>query len=90
MRLDPKSEDSTDIARAREAFYGDLTKDQFATALGHLHPNEPVQVTGVPSPVTKKDFGPIARHSIECAAANAIVVGGLQEIIRIMDAPVEM
>ncbi len=85
MRLDPKSEDPDYVARTKEAFYADLTDDQFATALSHLHPDEPAKVTGVPSTVTHANYGTVARHFIECTADNAIVIGGQREMIRLMD-----
>ncbi len=85
MRLDPKSEDSAYAARAKEAFYADLTDAQFATALSHLHPDEPAQVAGVPSAVTKSNYGTVPRHYIECTDDKAIVIGGQREMIRLTD-----
>ncbi|MEL6520603.1 MAG: alpha/beta fold hydrolase [Pseudomonadota bacterium] len=85
LRLHVASTDADYLARAREAFYGDLTDDQFAKAVSHLHPDEPAQVLGVPSNVSKDRFGSVSRHYIECTKDNAIPIAGQREMIRLMD-----
>lgn len=84
-RIDTASPDAGYRARLKEAFYGDLTDDQFEAAIQHLHPDEPVQVAAVPSPVTVERFGQVARHYVACTEDRAITHAGQQEMIRLMD-----
>ncbi len=86
LRLDPQSEDAEYVARAREAFFADLTDDQFAQALSHLHPDEPAQVAGVPSDATADRYGTVARHYIECTQDRAITIAAQREMVKTMDA----
>ena len=85
LRIDTASPDPAYRARARETFYADLSDAQFETALAHLHPDEPAQVAGVPSNVTRARFGSVARHYIECTEDRAITLAGQREMIRLMD-----
>jgi pimeloyl-ACP methyl ester carboxylesterase len=85
LRIDVGSEDPEYVARMKKAFFADLTEDQFEEARRHLHPDEPAQVAGVPSAVTKGKFGKVARHYIECLQDNAITIEGQREMIRLMD-----
>ena len=85
LRIDTASSDPAYMARAKEAFYADLTDAQFETALDHLHPDEPAQVAGVPSNVSTERFGCVARHYIQCIEDRAITLAGQQEMIRLMD-----
>jgi len=85
LRIDPSSPDAAYKARAKEAFYADLSDAQLESALVHLHPDEPAQVAGVPSNVSRKRFGLVARHYIECTEDRAITLAGQKEMIRLMD-----
>lgn len=85
LRIDTASPDAEYIERARQAFFADLNDAQFAMALSHLHPDEPAQVAGVPSIVSKDRFGTVARHYIECTNDRAITIAGQREMIRLMD-----
>lgn len=85
LRIDPKSEDSTYKAQAREAFYGDLTDAQVEVAMSHLHPDEPAQVVGMPSPITQSKFGTVARHYIECLDDKAIPIEGQRAMVALTD-----
>jgi pimeloyl-ACP methyl ester carboxylesterase len=89
LRIDVRSEDPEYVARTKQAFFADLTDDQFEAARRHLHPDEPAQVAGVPSAVSKDKFGQVARHYIECLADNAITLEGQREMIRLMDEAME-
>ncbi|MEM7348444.1 MAG: alpha/beta fold hydrolase [Chloroflexota bacterium] len=86
LRLDPKSEDADYVANARAAFYADLTDEDFAMALGILHPDEPAQVVGVPSNITAEKFGTVSRHYIRCTQDNAISIAGQDKMINLVDA----
>lgn len=85
LRIDTASPDADYKARLKEAFYADLSDDQFEVALRHLHPDEPVQVAAVPSSVSPGCFGTVARHYIECTEDRAITHAGQQEMIRLID-----
>lgn len=88
LRMDVASTDPEYRARARQAFYADLTDDQFAVALSHLHPDEPAQVAGVPSPITAARFGTVDRHYIRCADDRAIVAAGQDHMVAVTDAAI--
>ncbi len=85
LRIDVASDDEAYRALAREAFYADLTDEQFEAALGELHPDEPAQVAGVPSSVTADNFGQVARHYITCEQDRAITIAAQQEMVRLVD-----
>ncbi len=85
MRLDTKSEDADYVARTREAFYGDVSDDDFQHALNNLHPDEPAQVVAVPSPITAENFGSVSRHYIRCTQDKAISIGGQDKMIALVD-----
>ncbi len=85
LRMDTASPDVDYRARLKEAFYADLSDDQFEVALRHLHPDEPVQVAAVPSSVCTERFGNVERHYIECTQDRAITQSGQREMIRLMD-----
>ncbi len=86
LRLDVASEDAGYRATLKEAFYGDLSDEQFAEATTHLHPDEPAQVGGVPSIITAEGFGQIARHYIRCADDNAVTPAGQDFMVASVDA----
>lgn len=88
LRMDVASPDAAYRALAREAFYADLTDEQFDTALSHLHPDEPAQVAGVPSPITAERFGTVDRHYIRCTDDRAIVAAGQDHMVTITDAAI--
>ncbi|MDN3721876.1 hypothetical protein QW131_28625 [Roseibium salinum] len=72
--------------KLKEAFYGDLTESQFEAALAGLHPDEPVQVAIVPSPVTPERFATVPRHYVRCTQDRAITLAGQDKMIADMDA----
>lgn len=85
MRMDVASTDAEYVAQARQAFYADLTDDQFSTAMSHLHPDEPAQVAGVPSNITADNFGTVDRHYIRCTEDRAISIEGQDLMIDLTD-----
>lgn len=86
LRLDPNSTDVEYRAAVRETFFADVSDDLFDVALTRLHPDEPAQVAGVPTPTTEAVFGSIARHYIRCINDQAIVVAGQDHMIDLVDA----
>lgn len=86
LRMDTASTDPDYVAKCRSAFYGDLTDEQFATALSRLHCDEPAAAAGEPSNVTAERFGTVDRHYIRCTEDLAIVIEGQDHMIDITDA----
>ncbi len=85
LRLDPNSQDETYLQTFYEAFYGDLNESDFELAKSHLHPDEPAQVVGIPSPITSAKFGLVPRHYIRCTQDRAIVIEGQDKMIAMVD-----
>ncbi|KAF1073488.1 alpha/beta fold hydrolase [Halodesulfovibrio sp. MK-HDV] len=86
MRFNPKSDDPNYRALVKAAFYADVTEERFQLALSYLIPDEPAQVTTIPSPITKKNFGRISRYYIQCTQDNAIPLAAQQEMVSLVDA----
>lgn len=85
LRLDTASTDPKYLAGVKSAFYGDLTDDQFTTALTRLHCDEPASVAGEPSNITPDRFGSVDRHYIRCADDRAIVAEGQDLMVELVD-----
>ena len=85
LRMDTGSTDKDYLAAVKATFFGDLTDAQFRAALAHLHPDEPAQVAGVPSPVTPVRFGAVSRHYIACSEDRAIPIAVQQDMIGRVD-----
>lgn len=86
IRINPKSDDPKYRALVKAAFYADVTEERFQLALSYLATDEPVQVTKIPSPITKKNFGTISRHYIQCTQDNAIPLAAQREMVSLVDA----
>ena len=85
LRLDTRSEDADYIARVKETFYGDVSDADFRTMLSSLHPDEPAQVAGEPSPITRERFGCAPRHYIRLLDDLAVNIEAQDEMIRLVD-----
>ncbi len=85
LRIDVGSDDARYLAKLKAAFFADLNDGQFASAVAHLHPDEPAQVVAVPSIVSQPNFGRVARHYIECTQDRAITLAGQREMVRLVD-----
>jgi len=86
LRMNTASTDPDYLAGVKAAFYGDLTDEQFQTALTGLHCDEPAQVAGVPSNITADAYGQVDRHYIRCADDQAIVAAGQDLMVEMVDA----
>jgi pimeloyl-ACP methyl ester carboxylesterase len=85
LRLDTASDDPKYLSTLKAAFYGDLTDAQFSVVITHLHPDEPVQVCGVPSNITSDRFGTVARHYIRCERDQAVTLAAQDFMIDSVD-----
>lgn len=85
LRINVASEDPGYVALLKEAFYGDVSDDAFEAARATLHCDEPVQISVVPSAVTKERFGGVPRHYIHCDADRAITPAGQALMVKLLD-----
>jgi pimeloyl-ACP methyl ester carboxylesterase len=85
LRMDCRSEDPDYVARVKETFYGDVSDTDFRWILSGLHPDEPAQVTGEPSPITPENFGGLQRHYIRLLDDLAVNIEAQDEMIRLVD-----
>ena len=86
LRMDVKSSDPDYVARVKEAFYADVSDEDFQAILETLHCDEPAQVAGTPSIITKENYGTASRHYIRCLQDLAIVIEGQDHMIELVDA----
>jgi len=86
LRMDVGSTDSSYLAAVKEAFYADVSDEDFQFILSHLHCDEPAQVAGTPSIITQEKYGTVNRHYIRCLQDQAIVIEGQDHMIELVDA----
>ncbi|MAZ03715.1 MAG: hypothetical protein CMN56_11315 [Sneathiella sp.] len=86
LRLNTRSEDADYRALMQECFYGDVDVETFDRVTASLHCDEPAQVTGEPSTITRESFGRVPRHFIECLHDRAIPIDGQRHMIASVDA----
>ncbi|WP_204112854.1 alpha/beta fold hydrolase [Shimia biformata] len=85
LRIDVGSQDATYVQGIRDAFYGDLSDQQFEQTRSQLHCDEPVSVAAVPSNITPQRFGTVPRHYIQCLHDRAIPIAGQDHMIASVD-----
>ena len=85
LRMDAASDDPNYIGGIKACFYADVSDEDFAALRGYLHPDEPAQVAGVPSPVSPEGLGSVPRHYVQCLQDRAITLAGQKEMIRMVD-----
>ena len=86
LRLNPRSDDPAYRARLKDAFYGDVSDNEFAAIATTLHPDEPASTAMRRSAVTTSRFGAIPRHYIRCTEDHAITIAGQDYMIAAADA----
>lgn len=85
MRVNFGTSDPQYRERIRQAYCGDVDDATFERAMAHFHCDEPAQVTGVPSPVTRERFGTVPRHYVRCTLDRAVTPAGQKNMIAMMD-----
>jgi len=64
LRTNVASDDPAYVAAMRDAFYGDVTVEDFVGWTANLHCDEPAAVGIRPSAATAERFGGVTRHYI--------------------------
>jgi pimeloyl-ACP methyl ester carboxylesterase len=72
LRMDPRSEDPSYIARGKQAFYGDLSDAEYAAVAHLLTPDVPIAPFATPVTTTPERWGRVRRHYIHCTQDQAI------------------
>ena len=85
-RIDPASTDSTYLAAAKSAFYGDVSDAAFRAVANLLTPDEPIALSATPTSKTVGRWGSVPRHYIKCLLDHAIPPALQQRFIDAADA----
>ena len=88
LRVDVASTDPKYRMKLRTTFYNDLDDANFEHVLTHLHPDEPVSVSIVPSAITTGRFGTVPRHYIRCTEDRVVPPAAQDQMIDWVDAEV--
>ncbi len=86
IRLDPRSSDPVYVAKAKQAFYQDISDAHFAAIANLLHCDEVASTGGVPIAISAARYGKIARHYIRCAGDNAVPAAAQDKMVQLVDA----
>jgi len=89
IRLDVASDDPAYRATVRDIFFGDLSDEQFADALIHMYPDEPLRVFAEPSVMTPERFGGLPRHYIYTTEDRSVPFATQQFMVDQTDAAME-
>ncbi|MDH3233608.1 MAG: alpha/beta fold hydrolase [Alphaproteobacteria bacterium] len=85
LRIDPRSQDSKYVAKAKEAFYADVTDAHFAAIANLLHCDEVAATAGTPMVVTSGRYGKVARHYVRLADDKAIPAAAQDRMVQMVD-----
>ena len=85
LRIDPRSQDPAYVAKAKAAFYADVSDERFTAIANHLHCDEVASTAGVPMAITKARYGTVARHFIHLADDKAIPAVAQDKMVRLVD-----
>lgn len=85
LRIDPRSSDPVYVAKAKEAFYADVSDAHFAAIANLLHCDEVAQTIGVKCPITPANFGKVSRHYIHLADDRAIPAAAQDRMVELVD-----
>lgn len=72
LRMDHRSEDPSYAARGKQAFYGDVSDEQYAAIAHLLTPDVPIVPFATPIATTPERWGRVRRHYIHCTQDQAI------------------
>ena len=85
LRIDPRSDDPVYVAKAKQAFYHDVSDGHFAAIANLLHCDEVASTAGVPMAITPDKYGKVARHYIRLADDRAIPAAAQDRMVEIVD-----
>ena len=86
LRIDPRSQDPDYVAKAKEAFYHDVSDGHFAAIANLLHCDEVASTAGVPMAISAARYGKVARHYIHLADDKAIPAQAQDRMVELADA----
>ena len=86
LRIDPRSQDPDYVAKAKHAFYHDVSDGHFAAIANLLHCDEVASTAGVPMAVSAARYGQVARHYIHLADDKAIPAVAQDRMVELFDA----
>lgn len=86
LRIDPRSSDPAYVAKAKHAFYHDVSDGHFAAIANLLHCDEVASTAGVPMAITAAKYGKVARHYIHLADDRAIPAAAQDRMVELVDA----
>ena len=86
LRIDPRSSDPAYVAKAKHAFYHDVSDGHFAAIANLLHCDEVASTAGVPMAITARRYGKVARHYIRLADDRAIPAVAQDRMVELVDA----
>ena len=86
LRLDPRSQDPDYVAKAKEAFYHDVSDGHFAAIASLLNCDEVASTAGVPMAISADRYGKVARHYIRLADDKAVPAVAQDRMVELLDA----
>jgi pimeloyl-ACP methyl ester carboxylesterase len=72
LRMDHRSEDVTYRANGKQAYYGDVSDDEYLAVANLMTPDVPVAPLATPVVTTRERWGSVRRHYIMCLQDQAI------------------
>jgi len=85
LRIDPRSQDPKYVAKAKAAFYADVSDRHFGAISNLLHCDEVASTAGVPMAITAAKFGKIDRHYVRLADDQAIPAAAQDRMVQLVD-----
>ena len=85
LRIDPRSDDPEYVAKAKSAFYHDVSDEHFAAIANLLHCDEVISTAGVPMAVSAEKFGTVGRHYIRMTDDRAIPAAAQDHMVKTVD-----
>ena len=86
LRIDPRSQDPDYVAKAKQAFYHDVSDGHFAAIASLLDCDEVASTAGVPMAISADRYGTVARHYIRLADDKAIPAAAQDRMVELVDA----
>ena len=86
LRIDPRSQDPDYVAKAKQAFYHDVSDGRFAAIANLLHCDEVGSTAGVPMAIGAARYGKVARHYIHMSDDRAIPAVAQDRMVELIDA----
>lgn len=85
LRIDPRSQDESYLAKAKLAFYHDVSDGHFAAIANLLHCDEVASTAGYPMAISANRYGKIGRHFIRLADDKAIPAAAQDRMVQLVD-----